>query len=651
MADKQTPFAPPASGSLWPYALGVFAPLAAVVAALFMVFALMDTQGRSQVVKLQEWRVLELIRQTVSDDLSGVYGDLRTLAEYYALRGPENASDAEGLARLADVLERFAEAKRLYDQVRFIRADGMERIRVNYTHRKATLVPPGALRNKKGRYYFAAAMRLRAGQVYVSRLDLNIEDGRVERPLRPTLRFATPVFDEEGQKVGVLVLNYSASFLLNNLERAAVSSRGEVMLLTPEGYWIHSPRKQEEWGFMIPERKGRTFASRFPEVWREIARSRGGQRTTDRGLFSFMRVSAADATNEPRGVVAEENWLVVSHIRRARWLRLTRPFRRVLLLAYAPISLLILGMAMRTSLARRRRQRAESALRRSEEIHRLVVSHTPRGAVFLFDRESACRLAEGAGLESMGLHRDDVIGRRLPQLFPEDTADVLRAHIDRALTGESDSFELALDGRFLMAYALPVRDETGAIIAGMLVTHDITERKEMEEKLRHSAIHDSLTEIFTRGHFIERLREAALYARRYETPLSFCICDIDRFKSVNDTYGHQAGDRVLHAFAEIIHATIRAPDFAGRYGGDELCFALPNASGEGGFITAERIRLALERRVFAAENGEEFHVMASFGVAEFQAEVMTEKELIEAADEALYQAKEAGRNQVRLLKR
>ena len=651
MDEKQTPFTPPAAGSLWPYALGVFAPSAAVVAALFTVFALMDTQGRSQVVKLQESRALELMRETMGDDLSGVCGDLRNLAEYYALRGPKSASDVEGMARLAAVLERFAEAKRLYDQVRFIGADGMERIRVNYTHRRATLAATAGLRDKKGRYYFRAAMRLRPGQIYVSRLDLNVEDGKIERPFRPTLRFATPVPDEEGGQAGILVLNYSAGLLLSSLDRAAVSSRGEMMLLTAEGYWIRSPRKLDEWGFVVPERKGRSFAARFPEVWREVSTQRAGQRVTDRGLFTFMRVSASDVLSESRSVLAEEHWVLVSHVSQAAWRRLTRPFRRVLLLAYAPICLLLLGLALRTSLARRRRRRAESALRRSEEIHRLVVSHMPRGAVLLFDRETTCRLAEGAGLKAMDLDGQDAVGRPLQQVFPADAGADLRPRIGAALHGESDSFELALDGRCLMAYALPVRDETGAIIAGMLVAHDITERKEMEEKLRQTAVHDGLTQLFTRGHFIERLREATQYARRYGTALSFCICDADRFKSVNDTYGHQAGDRVLQAFAETIRNTIRAPDFAGRYGGDELCFALPNANDQGGFITAERIRLALEGQAFTAENGEEFHVTGSFGVAEFRAETMTEKELIEAADGALYQAKEAGRNQVRLFEK
>jgi len=153
---------------------------------------------------------------------------------------------------------------------------------------------------------------------------------------------------------------------------------------------------------------------------------------------------------------------------------------------------------------------------------------------------------------------------------------------------------------------------------------------------------DSLTHLANRRFFIDFLEKALSFAKRHEQPLSVIMADLDNFKSLNDTYGHQAGDQVLIAFAEAMQASIRHEDLAARFGGEEFILLLPGTTLEEAAILAERLRANLENLVFP---GLTTRVTASFGIAQYRPDDTFET-LVKRADEALYAAKTAGRNGV-----
>ena len=126
---------------------------------------------------------------------------------------------------------------------------------------------------------------------------------------------------------------------------------------------------------------------------------------------------------------------------------------------------------------------------------------------------------------------------------------------------------------------------------------------------------------------------------------ALCLFDIDHFKDINDRFGHAAGDEVLEAIGNIVHAELRSTDIAGRLGGDEFCFALPDTGRNECARVAERIRERLGTLAFGMSAGSPFSVTATFGVAESEPDINA-KELMEAVDRALYRAKSAGRNRV-----
>jgi two-component system, cell cycle response regulator len=155
---------------------------------------------------------------------------------------------------------------------------------------------------------------------------------------------------------------------------------------------------------------------------------------------------------------------------------------------------------------------------------------------------------------------------------------------------------------------------------------------------------DSLTEVYNRRVLMERLQQEWDRSRRYGTVLSLVMADIDRFKTVNDTWGHPAGDRVLSGVAGTLKSMARSGDIVGRYGGEEFALVMVRADAKSACSAAERCRLKIEGLRFRAGDGL-IGVTVSFGVADSTGKKSL-NHMIDASDRALYMAKETGRNRV-----
>lgn len=251
---------------------------------------------RQPLLRIQENTLSEAMR-ILSRNIAALRRDVLLTA---SMVEPATTGMDEAGSRMAErFCIKFAQTTERYDQVRWLDERGQEKLRVNYRDRQAILIPPAELQDKSDRPYFRETIRLEKGEVYFSALDLNVEHGQIEKPIQPTLRIATPIFDAAGVRQGIIVLNYRADVLLERLREMRFSNDLEIHLLNQEGYWLLAPNRSDEWGWLL-DRPNKTLIRANAPLWRAMLIDDQGVFEDDDGIWSFERFNLADSALQER---------------------------------------------------------------------------------------------------------------------------------------------------------------------------------------------------------------------------------------------------------------------------------------------------------------------------------------------------------------
>lgn len=485
-------------------------------------------------IKTQEKKALNHKYAGITEKFNDIIGDLIFLSRQNELL---TYLDVKNIKMKRDIQKEYIAmslAKKNYDQIRYIDNNGMECVRVNFADGSPEAVPAEKLQNKAKRYYFTDTITLGRKEIFVSPLDLNIEHGKIEEPFKPMLRFGTPVFDNNGEKHGILLLNYLAENLLDSIREKKIETRSEVMLLNTEGYWLLNPIKEKEWGFMFDNKAQLSFAVDYPEEWRMIRKQKSGQIDTGNGLFTFITIYP-------------------------------------------------LQEGHRSSSGSRVPYKPNVKQLNPSEYFWVLVSQIPFEVMKSYKRELLKTIfAIGAG-----------------------------------------SFLLISFGSWQLALA-------------------ITKRRIYQAQLIELAYYDALTNLPNRKFFFDRLQKEISHAHRHGRRLGLLYVDLDGFKKINDTMGHDAGDELLIKVGSTLEKTLRKEDTVGRLGGDEFAVMLSEIKAPKDVKQiGEKIVLAMGRP-FRLKAGTA-QIGASVGAAIFPDHEVTMEGLTKQADSAMYRAKEAGK--------
>ena len=299
------------------------------------------------------------------------------------------------------------------------------------------------------------------------------------------------------------------------------------------------------------------------------------------------------------------------------------------------------------------RSYADQALKDSEKLLSDILENVP-AYIYTKDMQSRYLFANRLLRERFDAPMEEIVGYDDHKFFDADTADNMRKDDLRVLqNGETLEAEetmfnmLTRDMQVFMTVKLPLRREDGRIYALCGISTDITERKDIEEHMQHMAQYDALTHLPNRALFDDRLHQAIAGAQRNKTHLALMFIDLDKFKPVNDTYGHGVGDLLLKEVASRIQDCLRDSDTAARIGGDEFVILLPDIeTAQDAGKVGEKIRFSLNQPFELA--GHTLQIGSSIGVAVYPEHGSDEKLLVKSADIAMYHAKKNGRNNVKI---
>ncbi len=482
----------------------------------------------------QEVYAVNLQKIEIEDSLSDIVSDLLFLSMQNELQEYFRLGEEHARISIEKEYSQLSLRKKKYDQIRYLDSTGQEIVRINYNNGHPATVDKDQLQNKLHRYYFSDAFKLKKGEVFISPLDLNIEHGEIEQPLKPMLRLGTPVFDKNGEKCGVVLINYLAQKFLSLLRENSQISKGHSMLLNRDGYWLLHSDPGKEWGFMFKEREKLSFANFYPEEWQTILKQKRGQLHTDRGLFTFTTVYP---------------------------------------------------------------------------------------------------LQKGFSTPTSG------------QTYTQDNQH----------TGSTQYCWILisyLSPKELKSYITPLQFRVFFLGLGLLVlvalgvwflAFSITKRRIYEEHLLTMAFHDALTLLPNRKFFFNKLEEGISHAKRYEKQLALLYIDLDGFKIINDTLGHEAGDELLIKVSQRMLAVTRKTDTVARLGGDEFAVILFQVDSQQGALASgekliQQINKPIELHAGIATVG------ASIGIAIYPDVTQHSEDLVKLADQAMYVSKSKGKN-------
>lgn len=268
----------------------LFIPLAILIGGIFALFYLKEINAQRNELIRKEADRLNTQKEVIKIYIETIATDVLTISRHYELRLMLDNREQNPRDSLAKEFLWFSRIKRVYDQVRYLDEHGMEILRVNFNAGQPVIIPQKELQPKGERYYFKDTFALAEGEVFVSPFDLNIEYGEIEHPLKPMIRFGTPVFDNSGKKRGVVLLNFLGANLLRSFDVMAKSGMGSLLLLNSEGFYLRGFTPETEWGFMYENKKDATFAKDYLGAWEEISRFESGQFSDSSGTFIFTTI-------------------------------------------------------------------------------------------------------------------------------------------------------------------------------------------------------------------------------------------------------------------------------------------------------------------------------------------------------------------------
>ena len=595
--------------------------------------------------------------------------------------------------RLNTIFAAFLTNHAQYLQIRYIDAAGDEMVRVDSDgHGSIKVVGGQDLQHKADSHYVSETLKLRMGESYVSDVELNREHGVIQYPNVPVLRLATPVYDDTGKAAALIIINTATERMFSEVR--SESNGIKRYIANSDGHFIKHPDADKTFGWErgFDLRIGDTEPDLAELVKHHDAYIRFHR--ADRELDGFQKVFFSP-------VDPSRYWLLTVHIPETVVFEDTNAALNMMLLYGFAIGLILLlavvwfvsgkivGPIVRLAAAAGKLQAgdlsvrvdasavsdelvtlfqainafAENQQRATGELERkvaeqtknlsAVIDHIVDGIITISER-GTIKSFNPAAHRIFGYTDAEVIGQNVKILMPEPyhsehdgylhhhmmTGDKKVIGIGREVTGmrkDGSTFPMELA---VSAVAVDGRRHFVGI------TRDITERKQAEEAMRKMAHYDHLTDLPNRALLHDRLTHALATAKRHGSSLALLFIDLDGFKAVNDTLGHEAGDRLLQQVAERLQACVREADTVSRLGGDEFAVILSDIGDADAVAKKADLMITSVSAVYSQIDAQ-CTVGCSIGIALYPADGETSKALLASADVAMYAVKNDGKNHYR----
>lgn len=522
--------------------------------------------------------------------------------------------NSHSLEELEQIFLAIAYSQNNIMQARLIGRDGKEIIRVDRTAENSDpfIVDKSKLQDKCNRDYFQILSKMKTQNIWHSKLDLNIENGKIEIPYKPTIRIGMPLFDKE-TFIGVVIVNLLTNELFDSIGTS--SGFNHYIIDKDKNYILHPNSK---FSFNKYKNIDKSFAEDFPDGLNGY------------GIYAYPIGNILQNDDNATFILKEkDNYkssLIAEKIRTGIIVLILTIFMSFVIAIY---------------ISKKPKQLQEALVKAHSKLHEFAAIIDKYIITATTKPDSTITEVSSAFVESSGYAKDELIGKQMNIInCPEQDKSIFVDLWNTILIGKTWHGIMQnqkKDGTnyWLEQHIVPKMTADNKIESFVSVGVDISAKVELEKL----ASIDKLTGIYNRRMIEEFMINEIESHKRHSQKMSVIMVDIDHFKSVNDTYGHQVGDMVLSQTTKIISKNLRKSDIFGRYGGEEFIIICPQTSKEDAFVLAEKLRVAMENNNFETVGKKTI----CLGISEL-ADNDDFSSIVERADKALYRAKNEGRN-------
>lgn len=491
------------------YLLLIWLPLTLLTIAVTAMLISNHRQGMREQAAVAQDAQLEAARSQLTSRISNIQADILYLASQLALLDSE--------PQIAATFQAFQRFNPNYYQIRLLDTTGREQIRSEIIDGEPMNLPANHLQDKRHRYYVELGLQQPIGSVYLSRFDLNIEHGDIQRPFQPTIRVATPLGNDAGEVSGLLVINYRGQRLLDALGKLDHPNGATLWLINANGFWLKGDQPDLAWGFMLPERSTANLSQQHVTLWSQMIRPDSeGSASIDGAMYRFTSVDF-DPRNDIPLTQSLGRLHLVSQLSSARLDMASSATRGVFWQAASFIILLLALLSLLLARAIAQRRASESSLISSESLFRAMIEAAP-DAIVITDSQGNITLLNEQAMMMFDYSQQELLGQKVEVLIPTAAAERHVKHREgyvREAQPRPMGMGLSLSAQRKDGSQLPVEISLSPIHTpdGQLVfcaIRDATERRASERKIRQ--LNDGLARQNTELQAVNRELEAFSYS-------------------------------------------------------------------------------------------------------------------------------------------
>jgi two-component system, sensor histidine kinase and response regulator len=476
-----------------------FMPTMLLVGVSFFLLCLSEIESARNELKRNHDLILSKEEEFTSKTIDNVIHDLQFITaqnELKKLLQVEDFYNESSHQIKLDVINEYIILNRqnqMYDQIRLFDVNGQEFIKLYRLGNSIFSAFPSQMANYRDKYWFKEGLKLGKKEIFISPIDLKIDGNKLSIPLTPTIRFMTPLFDSQGKKKGLIVINYLAENIIRSINLINTSNESQILIINEDGFWLQGIKNEDEWGFMIEERKNNTFQMNFPQTWQKIQNKQRGYIKTKEGLFSFIKVDIASnksSLSYPIYSLPKSGLIILIWVSPEMLQKNQQIISEKYLGLYGFSTLIIAFASGVIASIQYQKQKVQEKLKQSEAKYRQIIETAEEG-ICIVDTDNLITLVNPKLAKMLGYFSGDLLNKSILNFISDDDQDLIKSNLKTCRYGKKNTFELKFnltEENYLWAIVSisSIFNITGKYTGILIMVTDISDRHQYEIELHQA---------------------------------------------------------------------------------------------------------------------------------------------------------------------